>query len=292
MSALTKILIVLLTIAAIFLSGIVVTYIANADNYKQKYDTLYARYQGAEQKRASAELRLEEVTTQADQQIDQLNNKITSINVKIEQLQGELDKAEREKAQLLQRVDRFAAEVASFSKTNQNQRLLLENTIKTWKGVEANLIQEQSRHKETSRALLEKMAIITGLEERNKRLLEENAELQTRLDQHLRQYGKVVAPPTPVTPIREKAQPVLPPTKEIGLKGQIIGVDLKNKMAEISIGQAHGVKKEMKFHVIRGDNFICDILILDIEPEKAIGIFDLFNPEKPPRVGDVVSTNL
>jgi hypothetical protein len=48
----------------------------------------------------------------------------------------------------------------------------------------------------------------------------------------------------------------------------------------------------MKFHVVRGDKFICDILILDVEPEKAVGILDLLQPELPPQAGDQVSTNL
>ena len=40
MSTLTKILIVLLTLSSIFLCGIVVTYVANADNYRQKYNQI------------------------------------------------------------------------------------------------------------------------------------------------------------------------------------------------------------------------------------------------------------
>jgi hypothetical protein len=45
----------------------------------------------------------------------------------------------------------------------------------------------------------------------------------------------------------------------------------------------------MKFHVIRGDEFICDILVLDVDAEKAVGILDLV--QKQPKVGDLVSTN-
>lgn len=292
MSTLTKILMVLITISAIFLSGIVVTYVANADNYKEKYDSLYARYQSEQQKRSSAEQQLEKTTELMNQVGKELNDKITALNIRIEQIQGELDKAEREKSQLLQRVDGFAAEVATFTKTNQDQRTLLEETIKTWKSVEADLIREQSQHKETARLLLEKLAIISTLDEKNKRLLEENAALQSKLDQPMRQYGKVVAPPPSVTPIREKARPAMVPlpTRDIGLKGRIANVDIKNKMAEISIGKAHGVAENMRFHVTRGDQFICDIVILDVEPEKAVGRLELVQYE--PQPGDNISTNL
>jgi len=290
LSTLTKILIVLLTIASIFLCGIMVTYVANADNYKQKYDKLYVDLQDAVQKRRGIETQLKEEIQKADQQKKELSDNIASLNLKIQQLEADFNEAQREKALLLQRVDVFAAEVATFTKTNQDQRALLENTIKTWKNVEADLIKEQSQHKETSRLLFEKIAIIRTLEEKDKRLLEENAELQTKLDQFLRQYGKVLAPATPVTPVTAKAKPAAPPTREISLKGQITAVDLKNSLAEISIGTAHGVKEGMKFHVTRGDQFVCDIVILDVEPEKAIGWLELVQDE--PKAGDIASTNL
>jgi hypothetical protein len=80
---------------------------------------------------------------------------------------------------------------------------------------------------------------------------------------------------------------------DISLEGLIITVDLENSLAEISIGAANGVKQNMKFHVTRGDEFICDILILDVEPEKAVGTLELMNvTQKQPKAGDNVSTNL
>ncbi|OHB56240.1 MAG: hypothetical protein A2173_08465 [Planctomycetes bacterium RBG_13_44_8b] len=292
MSALTKILMVLLTISAIFLCGIVVTYVTNADNYKEKYDSLYTRFQTEQEKRTSVDQQLEKTTEQANRLEKELNDKIASLNIQVEQLKGELDKAEREKSQLLQRVDGFAAQVATFTKTNEDQRSLLENTISTWKNVEANLIKEQSEHKETARLLLEKLAIITTLQEQNKRLMEENASLQTKANQSLQQYGKTTVPPSLVTQITEQARPapMLQITKEIGLKGRVVNVDIKNKMAEISIGKANGVETDMRFHVIRGDQFICDIVIIDVEPEKAVGRLEYLQYE--PQSGDSISTNL
>lgn len=290
MSTLTKILIVLLTIASIFLCGIMVTYVANADNYKQKYDRLYVDLQDAVQKRKSVETQLKEEIDKANRQQKALNDNIASLNLKIQQLEADLNEADREKALLLKRVDSFASIVEGFTKTNDQQGLLLKNTIARLESVEADLIKEQSQHKETTRLLFEKMAIIKTLEEKDKRLLEENAELQTKLDQFLRQYGKVLAPPTPVTPVTAKAKPAAPPTRDIRLKGQVTAVDLKNSLAEISIGTAHGVKEGMKFHVTRGDQFICDIVILDVQPEKAIGWLELLQDD--PKAGDIASTNL
>jgi hypothetical protein len=74
------------------------------------------------------------------------------------------------------------------------------------------------------------------------------------------------------------------------LKGLITAVDSKNKMVSISIGTADGVKEGMKFHVTRGDKFICDILIIDTDAENAVGAMELV--QEQPRTGDTVTTNL
>ena len=46
----------------------------------------------------------------------------------------------------------------------------------------------------------------------------------------------------------------------------------------------------MKFHVSRGDEFICDILIIDTKAEESVGILELI--QQQPRIGDNVATNL
>jgi len=81
-----------------------------------------------------------------------------------------------------------------------------------------------------------------------------------------------------------------PATMQIGLKGLVTDVDMENSLVEISIGSADGVKEGMKFYITRGQEFICDILIYDVEPEKAVGLLDLVS--KQPKAGDDVSTNL
>ena len=82
----------------------------------------------------------------------------------------------------------------------------------------------------------------------------------------------------------------MPGAKDIALQGLVKKVDLKNSMASISIGSADGVKEGMKFHVTRGDKFLCDILIIDVDAEEAVGVLELV--QQQPKVGDSVSTNM
>ena len=290
MSPLTKILIVLLTLSSIFLCGIVVTYVGNADNYKEQYKRLKDSRDSLSSKVNSLTDQLNEKIEQKKQSEEELNGEITSLGTELGRLEGELKNAEREKAGLLQKVNSWASIVEDFSKTNDKQGQLLKNTLEELNKVQAQQIKERKELTETTAALIEKTAIIETLEAEKRRLLEEKSELQKQLDELLQPFGKVAAPPTPVTRPRARVRPAEPAVKEIRLQGLVTAVDLKNSMASISIGKADGVREGMKFHVTRGDEFLCDILIIDVDAEESVGILELV--QQQPRINDTVSTNL
>ena len=292
MSTLTKVLIVLLTLSSIFLCGIVVTYVANAENYREMYNRLRVQKDAAVESEKQAQKELNDIRDEMDTQKTELDEKNAELDREVERLTNDLDVAERQKAALIEEAGKWKAITRDFYDTNEKQGQLLEDTLAKLKTIEAEQIQADKELNETTAALREKMAIIDTLEERRRQLFEEKTDLQNRLDQLLQQAGKTVAAPVSVTPIKEKVR-VAPPTVDIGLKGLITTVDLENSLAEISIGAASGVKPNMKFHVTRADKFICDIVILDVEPEKAIGTLELMDVTKEqPKAGDNVSTNL
>lgn len=285
MSTLTKVLIVLLTIASIFLCGIVVTYVANADDYKQKYDNQLSEYQTAKENEGNAKNQFNELQVQTNVEKQDLGDDIAELKEQINKLKSDLATAERNRDDANRKVNNWAAIVMDFSKTIENNEKLTKDALTERDLKEAELIKQGKELKDTTAALMENMAIVKQLQEGSKRLLEEKTELQNKLDQYLRQYGKEIAEPMPVT---------ARPTKDIDLNGSITEVDLKNLLAEISIGTADGVKEGMRFHLTRGDNFICDIVILDVWPEKAVGWIELLQdqPQNQPKINDTVSTNL
>jgi len=144
-------------------------------------------------------------------------------------------------------------------------------------------------HKNTK---VEKNAIIGTLQADKKRLEEQKTQLQNKLDRLLSLRGKETDVLPTVTPQKVPARPVQTFTREIGLRGKINAVDLRNSVAEISIGSAQGVKEGMKFYVTRGQAFICEILIIDVEPDKAVGVLERVRPQNQPKPGDRLSTNL
>jgi hypothetical protein len=292
LSTLTKVLIVLLTISSIFLCGIVVTYVSYAENYRQKSNKLQADKQAAEQNEINAKKQLKLANDAAGKLEEKLNDDINTLKIKVSQLNTQLTEAQRTASEAVTQEDIWRDINTKFLSTNEDLRKLLEDKLAELKSVDASRIQGDKELKETTATLIQKMAIISSLEKQSKLLLEEKTGLQNQLGNQLQKTGQTVATPVTVTPVKETAR-VATPAVDIGLNGLVATVDLENSLAEISIGAANGVKQNMKFHVTRADKFICDIVILDVEPENAIGTLELMDVTKEqPKAGDTVSTNL
>ena len=292
MSTLTKILIVLLTISSIFLCGIVVTYVANADNYRQMYDDQIDELNSTKADAQNDRTLLKEKSEEYARLEDKLRSEIASLTRKFGDLDATLKIVEAEKDDALRRVNSWAAIVRDFYETTDEHTQLLKNTLAEKIRLEAEKEKNLKELDDLTASLEKKMAVIVMLDEKTRLLLEDKSELQDRLDKLLQPIGKRAVATTPVTLERAIARPIIPETKDIELKGLIKAVDLKNSMASISIGTAAGVKAGMKFHVTRGDDFICDILIIDVDAEGAVGVLELIQKQKQPKAGDNISTNL
>ena len=299
MSTLTKVLIVLLTVSSIFLCGIVATYVASAEDYKDKWTRLRTQADADRRDADKANQDLKDATDEFDRTKQKLNAQIGDLQTQISDLEARLNQSEREKSALLAKVDGWTSIAKDFQQSIDTQQQALNNTQEELHKVEAERDKLKSQNKEVTTALLEKMAIISQLEEQGQQLVKEKTQLQAKLSQLLRQFGKTVTSITPTAPTgRDKVQVVPPKTpaplttdvKDIGLKGLITRVDLKNSLAEISIGAADGVKEKMRFYATRGDAFICEILILDVDAENAVGLLE--RVQTPPKSGDNVSTNI
>ena len=86
MSTLTKVLIVLQTIFSVFLCGIVITYVGNADSYKDKYDTANSRLGAAQRTSDQADKELSEFKALRTEQTSirqKLASEITELRVEL-----------------------------------------------------------------------------------------------------------------------------------------------------------------------------------------------------------------
>ncbi len=288
MSALTKTLIVLLTIATIFLCGTVVTWVANAENYKEKYSEVRTEKQSIEAKWSQKKEEYNETIEKMQEQKAELDEQIASLKTEFDNVQRELSIVKDEKDALSQKVQNWASVVKDFNKTNESQQKLLSQKIEELSEVQAEFTKAQKELNETSDALMEKMAVIDTLQSEKKRLIEEKEDLKDKLNKFLHPQGKEAVAREPVTQTKDFAKVEEKQTEQIGLTGEI--TEMKQDMAGISLGEADGVKQGMKFYVIRGDEFICEINVIEVDTNESVGNIDL--AVKQPRVGDTVTTNL
>lgn len=295
MSTLTKVLIILLTVSSIFLCGIVVTYVGSATDYKKQYDDLNRRYRAAMQNEDNANRQLNELKAQTDSDKLRLGGEIDALKQQVAALTAQLKESDIAKEDALRKVNSWASIVQEYKASNDEQRKMMAEAQAVATQTQADLVKERAKHEETMNALVDKLAIIAVLEDKNKALVEEKTSLQGQIDQYLRQFGKVAVTPPSVITTKEKARVAMAAvTEDIALNGTITEVNMKDLLAGISIGSADGVKQGMRFHATRGSKFICDIVVLDVEPDKAVGWLELLQgqPQNQPNVGDNISTNL
>ena len=302
MSTLTKVLIVLLTVFSLFLCGIVVTYVGQADNYRERYQTTDQQLRASRQRQQSAIDSETKQKAESEALKAELGKQIADLTALKTSLEGEIDRLKRDNELKDQTARDTIAKATLDAETSSKLTDQAAAAAAEVKSLQANLTNIEKELAETTQALMERVAVLTDLEKRNRQLIEEKQGLETQLNQVLQQYGRAPMRPRTVTTTQGIAQPIQgvatqPPTqaaqaatREIALNGRVTQVDMKSKIATISIGSAAGVRSGMKFHATRGDRFICDIVIFDVDPEQAIGNLDLVQAE--PQPGDTAATNL
>lgn len=295
MSTLTKVLIIVLSLSAIFLSGIVVTYVSTADDYRQQYDTARTERDSSRQRTNQLQEQLNKELEQAEQRQQRLREELASVQDEAEEAINRMRSVERENTLLSQKVADWASIVEDFHQTTRQQQQMLESTQNKLEEVQARNINLEKELDQTADELVQRMGIIETLRSENRQLEEQRTEMQQRLSRVMYDTGERAVTPEPVTRVDRVAEPVTPRTdvdlaEEISLTGVVLDVDPDESLATVSLGSADGVQKGMRFHVIRDQDYICDIVITDVEPEEAVGVLELV--QQQPGSGDTATTNL
>ena len=294
MSTLTKIFIILLTLSSLFLCGFVVQYVAGTDNYKKLYNDERNRAALLNNDKESLTKELQDEKVKSQNLADSKNAQIAAQQAKISELQDAARKLEAERLVFQAQIDKLQSENLTLATASKEQTKIADAASKELVLVKSDLAQEKKKYDEAVTSLMQKDSLLDILQRDAKRLLEEKTSLESKLARFLQPYGQKVVPQQPVTPEKDKAQPAQPTAPAtgtpIGLKAKVTAVNMSKSLATISIGESDGVKKQMRFHISRGGEYICDILIIDVASGQSIGSLELVQQE--PKVGDTAATNL
>jgi len=140
LSTLTKVLIVLLTLSTIYLCGSVVTYVATAENYKQKVDSLNNDVRSFRAKARGAEDKYQDEKQLKDQLEKELLGEIAALENEKTQLQTNMRELDRQKAELEGKVNSWVEVVKNFSSTTDEQMGFLSNTLDELEKIRADQI--------------------------------------------------------------------------------------------------------------------------------------------------------
>ncbi|MHC4551648.1 MAG: hypothetical protein ACYSUT_02615 [Planctomycetota bacterium] len=285
MSTLTKFLVVLLSLFTIFLCGMMIVFVGNTDNYKKLY-------QEQENLSAVAQSELATISNQYDEQVkktDELKtnyqNQIRDLEMEKDNLAADKQKLERLAQQYQNQAESWKGVMSGFEQSVRNLQASLDQTQQQLDTARSQGIKDQKELNQITSDLYEKIVQLQDLEAERRRLMEQKKVLEGQLASS----GTASRPRevTPVTPLNRTARPAASVSNS-DIKGLVSVVG--ESMVQLTVGSADGVKVGTTFHITRGDSFLCDVVVTDVDINKCAGVLELV--QQRPQVGDTASTQL
>lgn len=286
MSTLTKVLIVLLSLSSIFLSGTMVTFVATTANFKEIAETQKIQIQSLEDETATSDQRFMEKSSQMEELRKKLMSDVQVLQGQIGDLAMAKRSAETERDELKAEVSSWTGVVTGFEGTIANKTETLKLTQAELTKAQAALINLNGDLNTSEAGYAEKIIQIDRLTAQVKNLIETKSIYERQIAQL--SSGRKIATEKPVTRVYDYANAASTAASTTTLRGLVTQVS--QKLIAISLGSADGVSNRTVFHVTRGDEFICNIKITNVDINESAGVIEL--PMEQPKVGDTVSNRL
>ena len=286
MSTLTKVLIVLLSLSTIFISGIMVTFVATQQNYQEAYKAQKALAKAASDDLAAYDQRFAEKSFQMEELNKAHLAEKQALTAQITELTVARRMAETERDELKAKAASWDNTIKGFETTITNNAGTLKLTQGELDEARAVVINLKERLNELTATQYDKYVEVEQLKSQVKNLREAKFTLEKRIE--ALSGGKAPEPVETITQVYSQAKPAANITVSAPLKGVI--TEVGPRLVSISIGSADGVTVGTVFHVIRGQEFICNVKITNTDVDKAAGIIEL--EMEQPKVGDSVTTKL
>ena len=273
----------MLSLFSFFLCATVVTYVCTAKNYRSDYEDLNKELSASREKNKGYQKQLEEKQRQMDEHSKELDSEVAKLNADKTKTEQDLKDVQLSKSALEEKVQSLTASALATEKTVGGMAESLKKTRDDLDQARAEGVKLSKNLSDITASLEEKMAQLQSLDAEKKRLLEEKTKLERQVSGKTGSAGPV----EPVTVVPDSAnKAVETPVTGTALQGAVTAVD--GSLITLSIGSADGVAKDMIFHIIRNDTFICDVKISDVDTETAAGTTQLV--QQQPKVGDIAST--
>jgi len=278
LSILTKICVVVLVVLVLLACPIFITQATVAPNYRDRYEKERLRANNYAQQFQAERLRAERLL----KKLEELTKKVEDLQDRIARLQNAKDQSDREYQRKIAELKGAAkldqanlSRLATVVQKDQVQIAALGNDLKA---ARAKIDELNRESLDLKNELDEALARADRMQLQARRLREENARL-VRENKNLRSQ-------LALGEIRQPGMEIRPVVQQPEITGRITAI--YQDVAQINIGSAQGIQRNMKLMVYRGGDFVAHLIIDDVEVGEAAGI--IVNKRLEPMQGDMVVT--
>lgn len=262
-----------------------VSFVVNTNNYKLLYEQQKNLYNTSQADVSNLSRLYDELQKRMAELQAQLHAENLTLQEQNNKLIADLQNAERQSQEYQARADSWKGVLIGFEQSIRSLQESLRLTQDQLDQARAQGIKDSKELNQITSELYEKLVQLEALEADRRRLLEQKKELETQVGSGT--FGGPAAVSV-VTPLPGPARPAVGVSIGADIRGLITEVNAN--MVTLSVGSADGVQKNMIFHVTRGDQFLCDVAITNVDINKSAGVLELI--QQQPRIGDTASTKL
>ena len=286
MSSLTKVFVVLVSLAAIFLCGLVVVFVTNTANYRELWEQEQQLRMAAQVQAVAAEEYMSQSIEHYKTMVEQLKNNILTLEQQNSNRLAQWSAEAQARAQAESKSATAVALSKSLQDTIDNMYIAQLAIQQQLNEAHAEMITAQTQVIEVRSALDNEQVKAAVLETTSKEYLEkihalenENAEIRQKLQ-------SVSMASSEFREMSDQVSLVEPGVSGVPIRGVIRQVD--QDLAALSVGSSSGVREGMKFRAIRGDRYLGELEVTRVEPTESVA--RIVRRQRAIVVGDMVST--
>lgn len=261
-----------------------VAFVGSAKNYKSLYTEQRELAQYVQADLAKKDQLFNDQAAKYKTQEADLTAKLLAMEAESNQLKADLRKNERLVVQYQAQADSWKGVMTGFEQSVRNLQASLQQTQQQLDTSRSQGINDRKELNQITADLYAKIVQLQSMEAERRRLLEQKTELEKQLSG----AGVGAVSIQPVTPTAQRdALPASTVSSSV-VRGLV--KDMDETLVHLSVGSADGVRENMVFHVTRGDQFLCDVIVTHVDINQSVGVLELI--QQRPRVGDTASTQL
>lgn len=279
MHSVTKFLMAFAAVLSIFLSAMVIAYAANTDRILQDYGNEQASTKAAQAALAAGTAQWSTERANIMSEFDKLKGLSQQKDTQLAELELERATLRNERAEAQRARDSFKARVDEFAEIIKTNQTMIDRYSQEVSELRRNELASRTQKLETEERMTNLLSQVDVLQANNRALAEQMYDLQQKL-------ASGGAPSGNAGPISSEAR--------VQITGRVEAVKLDSAngktLVQLNVGSNTGVTNGMIFRVVRGGEFIANIVVR--RTDLAFSVAEVEILQKDIQIGDDVRTKL